>query len=72
MLDRVSNDIAMRKFIVVMAEMPDDAIAECLDPFLAVEIIPHKTGKVAVYYADRDPVDQFRKKVDEWERVNYY
>ena len=62
----------MRKFIAVMAEMPDDVIAECLDPFLVVDIMALNGGKVAIYYADRDPVGQFRKKVDEWERVNVY
>ena len=57
------NDDRLRKFIAFDPVLSDEHVAECLDPFIPVEIDRGQHGCV-VYCSDKDYTSEFRKRLD--------
>jgi hypothetical protein len=67
-LDRISNDIELRRWLPIPRAMPDEVVAQCLEPFIPIDIVRDAQGRCfVVYYAHSYDISEFRRKVDTWQ-----
>jgi len=68
-MDKVENDIYLRRWMAFNPSLSDEQVAECIYPFIPVEIrrTDNATSAIVVYYSDIHKTDLFRARMDKLE-----
>ena len=67
-MNRVENDIYLRRWMAFDPRLTDEQVAECLQPFVPVEIRREwETTAIVVYYSEEYDVTTFREQMDKME-----
>jgi hypothetical protein len=70
-MDRVENDIRLRRWMAFDPSLTDEQVAECIYPYIPVEIRreENSTSAIVVYYSDDHKTGLFRERMDKLESL---
>lgn len=63
-LSPLDNDLQMRRFIAFNGILPDEVVAECVEPFIPVEIERKDAYGWVTYYTDQYITPGLRERLD--------